>query len=73
MDIQNRFPQRLKQLRKGKKISRRTLSGLCGLSSGAVRRYESGEVAPSFDSAVAIADFFGVSMDYLAGRSDSVE
>lgn len=62
------FRVRLQQLREQKRISRRTLSELCGLNSDAVRRYECGEAEPTLHSLVAIADFFDVSLDYLAGR-----
>lgn len=64
------FRQRLQCLREKKRISRRVLSELCGLNSDAVRRYERGEIEPTLHSLVAIADFFEVSVDYLAGRSD---
>lgn len=64
------FRQRLQQLREKKRISRKVLSELCGLNSDAVRRYERGEIEPTLHSLVAIADFFEVSVDYLAGRSD---
>ncbi|MDE7243944.1 MAG: helix-turn-helix domain-containing protein [Oscillospiraceae bacterium] len=61
------FAQRLKQLRQRRRISRIVLSELCGLHRNAVSRYERGTM-PSFDSLIAIADFFGVSTDYLLGR-----
>ena len=64
------FRQRLQCLRENKRISRKVLSELCGLNSDAVRRYERGEIEPTLHSLVAIADFFEVSVDYLAGRSD---
>ena len=44
-------------------ISRRT-----GISKAILCRYKDG-VTPSFDNAILIADFFGVSLDWLAGRS----
>lgn len=44
-------------------ISRQT-----GISKAILCRYKDG-VAPSFDNAIRIADFFGVSLDWLAGRS----
>ena len=44
-------------------ISRQT-----GISKAILCRYKDG-VAPSFDNAILIADFFGVSLDWLAGRS----
>nr|WP_325306760.1 helix-turn-helix transcriptional regulator [uncultured Oscillibacter sp.] len=34
---------------------------------------ESGEHRPSLDTLIALADHFGVSLDYLAGRSDRRE
>ena len=65
------FPKRLQQLRERKRISRKTLSELCGLTSGAIRRYERGERMPTVDALIAIADCLGVSTDYLLGRTDS--
>lgn len=63
------FPKRLQQLRERKRISRKTLSELCGLTSGAIRRYERGERMPTVDALIAIADCLGVSVDYLLGRT----
>lgn len=62
------FRERLQQLREKRRISRIVLSELCGLDSDAVRKYERGEREPTMSSLVAIADFFGVSVDYLIGR-----
>ena len=61
------FAQRLKQLRRRRRISRMVLSELCGLNKNAVSRYENG-MPPSVSSLVAVADFFEVSTDYLLGR-----
>ena len=64
------FPQRLRRLRERKRVSRRVLSELCGLSKNMVMRYERGERVPSLEDAAALADFFSVSLDYLSGRSE---
>lgn len=64
------FRQRLQKLREKKRISRRVLSELCGLSSDAVRRYERGEAEPRIESLILIADFFEVTTDYLLGKTD---
>ena len=64
------FRQRLQKLREKKRISRRVLSELCGLSSDAIRRYERGEAEPRIDSLILIADFFEVTTDYLLGKTD---
>ena len=34
------------------------------------QKFESGNNLPSFHNLCALADHFGVSMDYLAGRTD---
>jgi transcriptional regulator with XRE-family HTH domain len=62
------FRQRLQTLREQKRISRIVLSELCGLDPDAVRKYERGEREPTLKSLVAIAEYFGVSVDYLVGR-----
>ena len=62
------FSKRLEELRKRKRVSKNILSELCGLSHDAVRRYERGEAEPKMGSLCAIADYFGVSLDWLCGR-----
>lgn len=62
------FRQILKRLREKRRISRKVLSELCGLHSDAVRRYERGESEPTMHALIALADFFGVTVDYLLGR-----
>lgn len=64
------FPQRLRRLREKRRISRRALSELCGLSKNMVARYERGERVPSLPDAATLADFFGVTLDDLSGRSE---
>lgn len=64
------FPERLRKLRERRRISRRVLSELCGLSRCAVARYEKGERIPNINDASALADFFEVSLDYICGRSE---
>lgn len=38
----------------------------CGLSNATIRRW--GTVSPSVENVVKVADYFGVSVDYLLGR-----
>ena len=59
------FPDRLRRLRE-----RHQLSELCGLNRNTIKRYEMGTQKPSMDALISIADYFGVSIDYLLGRSD---
>lgn len=41
-----------------------------GMRYQAYQRYERGTVSPSGEILIALADFYGVSLDYLVGRSD---
>lgn len=62
------FPARLKALREAKQIDGKTLGELCGLSKDMIGQYERGEKMPSLKTAITMADYFDVSLDYLLGR-----
>ena len=62
--------ERLKTLRKEKNITQEEFADVMKVSSRAVRFYEAGKREPTFSSLTAIADYFGVSTDYLLVRSD---
>lgn len=64
------FQERLRKLREAQRKKRIVVSELCGLPSDAIRRYERGEAKPTMDALIKIADYFGVSIDYLTGRTD---
>lgn len=68
MTTENVFGRRLQQLRERRRISRRVLAELCGLSKNMIGRYERGERSPSTRTVVLLADFFGVTTDWLLGR-----
>ena len=62
--------ERLKSLRKAKKLSQKTAAELCEIGYMTYRRYESGEREPTAAVLWKMADLFEVSVDYLIGRSD---
>lgn len=64
------FHKRLIELRKSKKYSQEELAKLIGVHPNILGRYERGEVKPSIDIAVSLADVLGVSLDYLVGKAD---
>lgn len=66
------FPRRLRRLREKERRKRRVLSELCGLSHDTIRRYENGEVQPTLDVLIKLANHFGVTLDYLAGLTDKM-
>ncbi len=67
-DVEDKFPERLRQLRERRRISRRVLSELCGLSKNMIAVYERGEVDPTVSAVMRLADYFDVSSDYLFCR-----
>jgi len=67
------FSERLKELRKERKISQKALGELLGISDRNIRFYESGEHRPDFEGLLLLAEYFGVSIDYLVGRTDNRE
>ena len=64
------FAERLIDLREGKKISQRKLAKELGVSHSAIQRWESALQIPNLEMASTIAQYFGVSLDYLAGLED---
>lgn len=62
------FPARLRSLRTKKRLSQQVVADFCMMSRNTLARYETGERTPTITAAATLADFFGVSLDYLAGR-----
>lgn len=60
----------LKELRIEKKIKQSELAAILGTSQQAISKYENGSAQPDIETQIAIADFFGCSIDYLFGRTD---
>ena len=64
------FPQRLKELREGLKLTQAELAKRVQMSPGAIGNYESGARTPRLDDLEMLADYFNVPMDYLVGRTN---
>jgi len=69
----NVFPERLRKLREKQHRKQYAVAHLCGLDRKTLRRYEKGEIEPLMTQLVVIAEYFGVSVDYLTGRTDNPE
>ena len=65
------FPLRLKALRSEQNISQQELANRLGVSQATIGSYETGERYPRSESLIALCDYFGVSSDYLIGRTNS--
>ena len=68
--IMDHFAQRLKQLRQEKGLSQDALGEIIGVSNHAVSTYETGKNYPEVKKFFVLAEYFEVSLDYLAGWSD---
>ena len=64
------FSERLVLLRKEKSLSQEDVAREFGVVVRAYQRYEYGQREPQLSTLVKMADFYGVTLDYLAGRSD---
>ena len=64
------FAERLLELRKEKGISQATLAKQLQVSYAVICYWETDRSEPTAPNLVKIADFFGVSVDFLLGRKD---
>ena len=64
------FAERLDELMVEKKMNSLRLSKEIGGSDRVIGAWRKGEYEPKLESLIRLADFFDVSLDYLAGRSD---
>ena len=63
--------QRLKELITKRHISQVELAMDLNMNQNSISRYETGEREADYETLIAFADYFGVSVDYLLGRTDN--
>lgn len=61
------FGENFKKLRKSRNITQKELGAKIGLSKAVVSKYENGMGYPTYDVLIRIAQYFGVTTDYLLG------
>lgn len=61
----------LKELRRSKNLSAQQVADGCDMSLGVYKKYESGERGVGTPALLKLADFYGVTTDYLLGRPDA--
>ena len=64
---------RLKFLREKKGISQVRLAIELNLNQNSISRYETGAREADYETLIKLADYFGVSIDYLLERTDNPE
>ncbi len=65
------FAERVKTLRKKKKLKQSELGNMVGLTYTAISDIERGRRTTTMEKLDVLADFFDVSVDYLMGRTDN--
>ncbi|KZN96459.1 hypothetical protein AZI98_08480 [Aeribacillus pallidus] len=65
------FGDRLRKLRKNRGYSQKEFGKIFDLSESTIGMYEREERKPDYDTLNKFADFFGVSVDFLIGRTDN--
>ena len=68
-----KFCERLRSCRAATGLSQEDIARALDLRYSTYRRYELGGTEPTITVAARIADYFGVSLDYLAGRTERQE
>lgn len=63
----------LRSLRKGRGMTMKELGKLIGVSESAISQYETDKREPDYSTLQVLSDYFGVSTDYLLGRTDEKE
>jgi len=62
------FADRLKECRKNMSKTQREVAIDLGITESGYQNYELGNREPNHETTVKIADYFGMSVDYLLGR-----
>lgn len=70
MQSKEYFPIRLKMLRSKRKMSQGALAEALGISRGTISFYENGDRLPDIETLENISNYFGVSYNYLLGKTD---
>lgn len=64
------FKFRLRELRKERGETQAQVGTAIGIGERHYQKFEAGDNFPNVENLCALADHFGVSLDYLMGRSD---
>lgn len=68
--VKNKFPERLRQIRKVYNMTQASLARLVGITSSAIYNYESGKREPKICDLILLATILNVSIDFLTGKVD---
>ena len=63
--------ERLKELRTAQKLTQQQMADYLGVDRTTYVKYETDKSEPTFDTLQKLADYFGVTVDFLMGRDRS--
>ena len=67
--MERSFPETLSALRKSRGVSQRQAASELGISQALLSHYENGAREPGLSFICKVCDYYGVTADYLLGRS----
>ena len=67
------FAERIRALRRERGMTQEALGKIIGVKRDSISVYEAGRHYPEVRNLMILADYFGVSTDYLLGRTDNPE
>ena len=67
------FSERMSELRRKKGASQRTAAAELGISQALLSHYENGAREPGLEFVCRACDYYGVTADYLLGRTDETD
>lgn len=70
MSVMDIFAERIKLLREERGLGVREAAAMMGISHAALSMYENKKRTPDIEICNLFADFYGVSGDYLLGRTN---
>ena len=65
------YAKRLRDIREDRDLTQAEVAKVLKTTTQYYGRYEAGERELPFSRAIKLADFYNISLDYLAGRSES--
>ena len=64
------YQTRLKDLREDRDLTQAQVAKIIGTTQQHYGKYESGRIIIPFDRVIQLADYYNVSLDYIAGRTN---
>ncbi len=73
MSLGDCMKNRLKELRKSRKLTQVSLQMQTGIEQALLSKFENGERVPPTETLFILAEFYNVSIDYILCRTDKPE